>query len=389
MSTANLDALEDMKSRLCAMFHRQNSLQMSQASRSRKLILHFDVNKTIVPVDTATGENVEDCLNVYLSGLAWGKDNAGVWESSRRELSPKPHDENDVSFYKFEERRLLRHLSQDRSTFRYHLSSFTDHPQGSNFKPYLNTLLEKLKWKEHYDEQLHKRLTIPGRRYTRYNLLLPAFLKLVAFLVENNREFAIVFRTFGNDVSRVLSALKTAFSGAIHSCANLKPFVETISDDVLTLQRDSNGFFRLKRDASAEICFTGKEKDMYTYFTGASGISAVQDDVHLWYRNNFHPTHGKPLWIDLNDTDTQHVFFDDNIRPGSEDSIVDLRLRECSDSDKFRNVERAEEYKFVDANLAQVNFAEAIMDDDYFINKLRICEDNYSTILHSHHIQAK
>ena len=389
MSTESIDTLEEMKSRLCAVFHRQNSSQiMSNIGKRRKLILHFDVNKTIVPVDTATGENVEDCLNVYLSGLAWGKDNEGVWESSRREPSPKPSDENDVSFYKFEERRLLRQITEDRSTFRYHLTSFTDRPQGSNFKPYLDTLLEKLRWKEHFDENLHKVLTIPGRRYPRYHLILPSFLKLLTSLFEEGRDFAIVFRTFGNDVSRVLSALKDTLSGAIRSYASLKPYADNISENVFTIQRDCNGLCHLKQENCSEDRLTGNDSDMYSYFSSASGVSAVQDDVHFWYKNKFHPDHGKPLWIDLDDFDTQHIFFDDNIRPGSEDSIVDLRLREHSAKfGKFRAVERAEEYAFVDANLAQVNFADAIMNENYFIDKLRNCEDNYSSILHSHHMK--
>ena len=389
MSEETKETLEEMKSRLCAMFHRQISLQkMSESTRRRKLVLHFDVNKTIVPVDTATGENVEDCLNVYLSGLAWGKDIEGVWESSKGNLSPKPQDKSEVSFYKFEEKRLLRQITEDRSSFRYHLTSFTDRPQGSNFKPYLNMILDKLKWKEQFDENLHKRLVIQGRKHPRYHLLLPSFIKLLTFLHEDGRDFAIVFRTFGNDVSRVLKALKTAFSGAIPSCAKLQNYAESISDTVLTLHRDCNGYFCLQREDSGEPCLAGSESDMYSYFNSASGISAIQDDVHVWYKNQFHPSHGKPLWIDLDDFDTQHIFFDDNIRPGSEDSIVDLRLRETSEnSARFRNVERAEEFEFVDANLAQVNFADAINNEDYFIDKLRLCEDNYTTILNSHHLK--
>ena len=391
MSEETIETVEEMKSRLCAMFHRQISLQkMSESTRRRKLVLHFDVNKTIVPVDTSTGENVEDCLNVYLSGLAWGRDNEGVWELSKGDLSPKPQDKSEVSFYKFEEKRLLRQITEDRSTFRYHLTSFTDRPQGSNFKPYLNLLLDKLKWKGQFDESLHSGLTILGKHHSRYHLLLPSFIKLLQYLHKDDRDFAIVFRTFGNDVSRVLRALKTTYmiSGAIPSRANSQNHAESISETVLNLHRDCNGYFCLHREDSGEPCLAGSESDMYSYFSGASGISAIQDDVNVWYKNQFHPSHGKPLWIDLDDRDTQHVFFDDNIRPGSEDSIVDLRLRESTEkSGKFRNVERVEEFEFVDANLAQVNFADAINDEDYFIDKLRLCEDNYTTILHSHHLK--
>ena len=389
MSSEYVDTVEEMKNRLCALFHRQISSQnMSYEGTRRKLILHFDVNKTVVPVDTATGEKVEDSLNVYLSGLAWGKDNKGVWEESSPQLSPKPKDKNDVSFYKFEEKRLLQQITEDRSVFRFHLQSFTDRPQGSNFKPYLDTLLEKLRWLEPYDDNIHRGLTISGHRYPKYHFILPSFIKLLQELIQTQREFAIIFRTFGNDAINVLSALKAAFTGAINSCVNMQPYVSMVTENVLTLQRDCNGLFHLGENTTGGPRLTGSEADMYSYFRSSSGISAIQDDVHMWYKNKFHPTHGKPLWIDLNDFETQHIFFDDNIRPGSDDSIVDLRLRENSqDFRKFRAVERAEEYQFVDANLAQVNFVDAIMNEDYYIDKLRICEENYSSILHSHHMK--
>ena len=39
------------------------------------------------------------------------------------------------------------------------------------------------------------------------------------------------------------------------------------------------------------------------------------------------PSSGKPLWITLDDAETQHIFFDDNIHNDPHDSIVAVRAR--------------------------------------------------------------
>lgn len=373
--------IEDMKRHLCSVFHRQCSKMLNSAKR--KLVLHFDVNKTIVPVDSATGETVEAALNVYLSGMAWGKDHEGEWHSSMGELSSVPRDVDDVSFYKFEEKRLLRQISRDRSALRYHLTSFTDRPQGTDFKPYLNTLLEKLRWKLPYDESIHKETTVPGTKSNRFHFILPSFYKLLNVLVEEKRDFTVIFRTFGSDAKSVLNSIKVAIACNMPFCQNLDGLLHRVSEDVYILRREtgSETFKFVSEDVDRyEKCECSKtDQEMYSEFTNMSGISAVQDDVEDWYHHNFDPTRGKPLWIDKSDLNTHHIFFDDNLRPGNADSIVNLRVRESTNS--FRDVATVDEYKFVNTNIVPVVFSDAILDEDYFVKKVNFCEENYSEFL--------
>lgn len=378
--------LEDMKQKLCSIFHR-NGREMSEIVK-RKLVLHFDVNKTIVPVDSATGETVEAALNIYLSGMAWGKDREGVWHSSRHEPSSLPLDANDVSFYKFEEKRLLPQKSNDRAALRYHLTSFTDRPQGTTFKPYLNTLLDTLKWKMPYDETLHKEMTVPGTKSNRFHFILPSFYALLNHLVQEERDFTVIFRTYGSDAKGVLRSIKAAIGSQMPFCHNLDALLEGFTEDVPILRRgDGFGMFRYLSEIEdscekpePELDENVKnDNDMYSYFTGLKGISAIRDDCEDWYKHGFDPTRGKPLWIDQSDHMTQHIFFDDNIRPGNADSIVNVRVRDSSGD--FRNVLKEEEYKYVNRNIVPVVFSEAILDNEYYIKKLRRCEENYSKVL--------
>lgn len=379
--------LEKMKSRLCSLFHcGRNS--MSNSNQKRKLILHFDVNKTLVPVDSATGETIEAALNVFLSGMAWGKDRQGEWYSKEL-LSSAPLEVDDVSFYKFVEKRLLPNVTRDRKAFRVQLMSFTDEPQGSNFKPYLNELLQTLRWKLPYDENLHKALTVPGTKECRYHFIIPAFYSLLRHLVAEQRDFAIIFRTYGNDVKNVLTSVKTAIKQSLPFSDNLAGLADGISENVYCVKRDpvnSEKFF-LHSECSNKNGASGDydtcqmtDDDMYTWFTNLNGFCAIHDNVQDWYKNNFDSKHGKPFWVDLNDPDVQHIFFDDNIRPGNFDSILNIRVRDNrrNTGSRFRVVGRDEEFLFEHSNAVPVNFPEAILNENYFIDKLHDCERNYS-----------
>lgn len=372
---------EKMKHKLCTMFHRQCSKVTNAAKK--KLVLHFDLNKTVVPVDTATGETVEAALNVYLSGMAWGQDKEGVWHCSKDELSSAPDNDSDVSFYKFEEKRLLPSTSRDRSMLRYHLTSFTDRPQGTFVKPYLNALLDTLKWKQPYIESRHKHVTVPGTKSIRFHFILPAFYKLLNYLVTEERNFTVVFRSYGTDARNVLNSIKTAISCGLPFCQNLHCLSDSIQDDVWTLTRcREDGIYEFNSGSSNES-ETGKclktDNEIYSELSNMSGICAIRDDVGDWYAHNFDPAHGKPLWIDLSDTTTHHIFFDDNIRPGASDSIVNVRVRESPEN--FRSIDSIEEYKFVNTNMVPVTFPDAIMDEEYFVQKLLQCEENYAKFI--------
>ena len=387
----NESDLEKMKNRLCSLFHGLRS-NMGDGETKRKLILHFDVNKTIVPVDSATGETVEAALNVFLSGMAWGKDRQGEWHSKEK-LSSVPQEVDDVSFYKFVERRLLPDVTCDRSAFRYQLTSFTDKPQGSNFKPYLNTLLQGLKWNLPYEERAHKLMTVPGTKECRYHFIVPAFYNLLRHLVEEGRDFAVIFRTFGNDVNSVLTSVKSAIKHNMPFCQSLESLSDNMGDNVSFLKRDpmSTANFTIQDDGekrktnenesananSSKQVLT--EEDMYTWFTNMKGFCAIRDNVEEWYQNSFDSRKGKPFWVDLCDDQVQHVFFDDNIRPGSPDSILNLRIRDQSTTgSSFKDVARDQEYLYELSNMVPVNFPEAILNENYFIEKLGICEENYS-----------
>ncbi|XP_052802901.1 uncharacterized protein LOC128233064 [Mya arenaria] len=378
--------LKEMKQRLCSIFH-ESCNKMANIVQNRKLILHFDVNKTIVPVDSATGETVEAALNVYLSGLAQGKDREGEWHS-KHVLAVAPDEQDDVSFYKFQEKRLLPHINRDRKTFRYNLMSFTDKPQGSRYKPHLKELLNVLKWDFPYEETVHKDLTVPGNEAWRFHFILPAFYKLLRYLVDQHKDFTVIFRTYGSDANSVLKSLRHAISNKLPFCHNLEEMSEDISDTVYVLRRSNfePSVFSVHTcagDSESERVRVKTDEEMYMWMSNMNGINAIRDNVQDWLDHSFDSRFGKPLWVDSSDERNHHVFFDDNIRPGNLDSIANIRLRHSAGED-FQTVDRTEEHKLVNANIVPVTFTEAILDEDYFVKKLRLCEENYAKQLYGH-----
>lgn len=118
------------------------------------------------------------------------------------------------------------------------------------------------------------------------------------------------------------------------------------------------------------------ETQIYDYLSQVDGICGFKDDFPYWQDNNYHHKFAKPLWIDPSDTQHRHIFFDDNYRPNTVDSIVDVRERDAS-TDRWKSVDDQRALKYDGMSLVQVDLLEAIANEDYFINKVAQCDRLY------------
>lgn len=59
-------------------------------------------------------------------------------------------------------------------------------------------------------------LAVKGEDGRLYHWILPSFFQLLKDLVQEEREFAIIFRTFGSDLPRVLRAVFRALNEGAH-----------------------------------------------------------------------------------------------------------------------------------------------------------------------------
>lgn len=88
-------------------------------------------------------------------------------------------------------------------------TKFTETPWGSKFRDLHRHHLKLLEWQG----QPHPQLSIKDEEARHYHLVLPSFFCLLESLHREGREFAVIFRTFGTDLPRVLRAVSCALEG--------------------------------------------------------------------------------------------------------------------------------------------------------------------------------
>ncbi|KAK6176134.1 hypothetical protein SNE40_014474 [Patella caerulea] len=351
-----------------------------QSGRNRKLILHLDIRNTILVADSVTNVCVEHALNSFLTGVTWGKDVNGEWKWESDKVALKPPSTDTKTYYKHLEEKLVR-TPADRQELRLQTGDFTQQPIGSDFLPYFEKHMELLKWDFYFDSYRDKQLTMAGKDNKQYHYVIPSVYKMIHFLKAQNREFAIVFRTYGLDAPNVLSSLAYGLKG--NHPGFPKPAKVPINLLTGRIARTEDGTVNLETvkqngDVIQKLTY---ERDIYRFLSNAEGISAFKDDFLHWQNNSYNYKAGKPMWIDPTDQTVHHIFFDDNFRSYEDDSIIDFRLFEDGVLKRARGLNQSEISRFEDMCLVQADLLESIENEDYFINKLATCEDNYSTYL--------
>ena len=343
---------------------------MNEIDTGRKLVLHLDVNNTVLIGDSRTKQvTLSAALNEYLVDVAWGRlEGNDDWKMYSVTLSEKPPTASCglLSYYRFAE---AKYIAESRDVFKSHIRKFTEEKRGKPFKCYHDQMLTALTFPGKVDGR--NTASLPAVKESdglAYHRIVPSFYKLLHHLHATDRDFAIAFRTFGIDGNVALQATKDFLAGghvsAAKTCAvDMSPGVISRSSHQVSL--------KLSGDS---IC--QNLNDIYTYFSQLHCVKLFVDDYSWWKTQGYHSKAGKPLLIDLSDTSVHHVMFDDNFRSWEpKDSIVDLRVAKegnftCSDP------EMLEDICIVKADLFQ-----SICNQNYFIDKVQLCERNYSRLL--------
>lgn len=216
------------------------------------------------------------------------------------------------------------------------------------------------------------------------------------------REFAIIFRTFGSDLSDVVYEFNRFCEGS-HPCYNgkngcpLVRFDRSKGSKDMRIDETNIGYIsrptksmesavfvrgthtRHPAEESPEVFHSGPidegsvrvYREAHNIFVAFHEILqhtasiAVSDDWKLWSDNDFSDDSGKLLLVDQSDYTTQHIFFDDNV---GEDSsrIVDVRDVVTGEVLPFKRT--ANKYIF------RVDPYKAIIETDYFLKALDLCE---------------
>ena len=309
-------------------------------SQLPRLILHFDINGTIVITDPASGRSFTDSLNKALA--------QGDWDASATYPPSKVQKDNSIT------------KSDLVNSLRW--------PDGINIDPALC-------------------------RDGVHHFIFPSFFNAITELAKAKREFTIVFRTFGSDIAEVKKAIN-AYAAGNH------PFYGYAGSEELHLPdtRIWTGRYGGGRFPPEGIEQLTSTKPISTSFTlrnqdDPSRLIEKEDDVlkvlecrhqprstvactdhyHWWRAHNYQPSSGKPIWLTADDDTSHHIFFDDNIHKSATDSIVAVRHRSTANI-PFHPLSGADTVSLHGYQTVRVQTTNAILDHNYFLNKIQDCE---------------
>ncbi|XP_065605458.1 uncharacterized protein LOC136056969 [Cyrtonyx montezumae] len=330
---------------------------MSGRAGRRRLVLHVDLNNTVVAADAVSGQGPREALNSFLSTATWGRERAdGEWQWMSDRPSLRAPCPGAVSYY--------CRYGRDQA--------FTESGPGQCFSSLHAQHLRLLEW----PGEPHEELSVRDGHGKHYHFILPSFFRLLEALRWDGRDFTIIFRTFGTDLPHTLLALRSALAGQHPQFPALRDLALPV---VLTPGqiRCSKREVVLKR--GAERLTTREDgRKLYHYFSSLEGIGGFQDHFDWWARNQFSSQGGKPLWVDPHDPSIHHIFIDDNIRLDDADTIVHPQVFSERGSSSPRCAPTSELY---DICLVQTDLLEAIANEDYFLHCVRRCEENYDSYL--------
>lgn len=110
-------------------------------------------------------------------------------------------------------------------------------------------------------------------------------------------------------------------------------------------------------------------KNIYQYLISRKEPQAYRDYYPWWNSNSRQPSAGKLFLIDPNEKETLSIFFDDNVIMEKEElGIIDVRSVDGNNID-FRTR--------LDLNLIMVQPLESVFNDNYFMEKVELCIQNW------------
>lgn len=226
--------------------------------------------------------------------------------------------------------------------------------------------------------------------------VVPSFFRLLMYMKKQKREFAVVFRSFGQELDNVVYEFNKFCAGE-HPCFNGRNNTPLVKFDGSKNQKDLRIRDPSQRvanyrcgDAINEVIqvvgehtrVTGTDyghlnmveetdethvvRDHLQQFQGQLetlkkfGSMAVSEDYSSWKESGFSNSRAKLLTVDQADYATQHIFFDDNADDGDE-CIVDVR--------DVVTGKKIDQRKYMDMYVVKVHPHKAILEPEYFIKK--------------------
>lgn len=365
------------------------NLSTSTQKKQNKLVLHFDVNETIMIGDEAGGDTFTDSLNKIIgkSALVKRKQVGGSdttfseWKHWRWHdgsvLDPNASETPELVFDWNRKPGLESYHNMKYTHKEFNAKIFTHKGQPGFVYNNLMTKLQSVMTIPKSIRPIDERLTLDGSNY----FILPSFFETLAQIDRQKRDVVVVIRTFGSDGFRVANAINAWVEGK-HPLFKGRTF----SSFRVDLKRNMFVGRYDKTDKSFKVRYFEGDDDKNVFdekevvmklLSGSMGkVQIIQDDYHWWNENHYIPGAGKPLWLSLDRPHTHHIFFDDHINNDADDSIVCVRYREHS-KQNFMSLSGEKIRQQHGTFIVRVPTVQAVLDRSFFLKKIGECEANF------------
>lgn len=241
----------------------------------KKLVLHLDVNRTIVALDSAQGKDPEEFCNAALTEYT-----EHSWDGS-----------NKKSFYDY----TIEQIAQEHPSLKKSSDEFKNikNQRLLNFSGYLKQHYPQMH--EQFQNDLAQMLAVAGSKELK---LYPSVYPLIDYLQQRGN-YCLALRTFGNDGQQVANILKKekGLPFNIKGKFDGPQLCIEYGDDDETLSTSQDIY-----NAFAKAPFQSKSQN----------TMLVQDDYSYWKNKGKFEKHGKLFPIDIHNEQVVSLFADDN-----------------------------------------------------------------------------
>lgn len=282
-----------------------------------KLIIHVDVNKTIIAEDLAGGKSVSDVLIGALAETYKDKWDAAV--------------EQPISYKEYVDIHLFPGAKEDqelKKLRKVHVAQFIEYLAKTSH-PLYNEIQERY-------TNLHARLN------NHKSIIFQSFFEAIRYLDSHAIPYSIVLRTFGKDLDHVIEEFDS------HWTPGFFTWKGEFNEGILIMTSLTSG----------ETVILKTVAEIYA-FMQTHGNVAIHDDWKYWNKHGECKEYGKLFPVDAGDPHYISLFADDNAHP--KDGILNPHHPVINES---LDVEF-----LIDADYIRVvNTLDAIEDDNYFIH---------------------
>lgn len=371
------------------------------------LVLHFDINETILVGDEAGGDSPEACLNKMLAKSAFVLMDNVVREcedqqpeASRRALKNtkniKPTKWWDGT--PLQARCMSPTLPANppplytefswppnscpyyRTSFKHKAKSFTKH-DGAPYLSLYHQLDDKC-------SLLRNQCRNSGgfcEHSSTLHHILPAFFHTLNELKRQKKSFSLVFRTFGSDLPGIADALNLFARGEHPNFPNFRDKSLILTEQQMYRGRwrreakeDEYEYYLQRWSKDEEIVASGDAEVLEILENQA--VSGVQDHYDFWDKHNNSPLAGKPIWA--RQTVSQiggaphHILFDDNIHNDPTDSIAAVRVKRGEG--KYSSLSGEDILAMQGIHLVRVPTVDPLLNQNWFLDRINEAEERLS-----------